>query len=84
MIKVTPRLLRAFILAMGVLLILLGLSKPIFKVGLPDGTEKTLSSVLFFSAAIACLYLFKLRREEAQNRSGSARDPGADPPGSKR
>ena len=75
--KITPGHLRAIILAMGVLLIGLGLSKAVFKVGLADETEKTISSGLFFGAAIACLYLFKLRMEEAKGRKSSADRPGA-------
>jgi len=65
--KISPGQLRAIILVLGFLLIGLGLVKVVFKVGLPDETEKSVSSALFLCAAVACLYLFKLRREEAKD-----------------
>ncbi|HTT70488.1 MAG TPA: hypothetical protein VMG32_04635 [Anaeromyxobacteraceae bacterium] len=85
--KITPRHLRALILAFGLALIGLGLAKALFKVGFSEQTEKTLSSYLFLAAAVACLYLFKLRREEAKDRKRSEEErssSGFGPSGSDR
>jgi protein-S-isoprenylcysteine O-methyltransferase Ste14 len=71
--------LRALIVLSGVLLILFGLSKAVFKYQLAEPTEQWIGTGLFCCAAVLFLQMFKVRREERNRVARQGEERGGDP-----